>query len=104
MGERDYTEFTITAKNQPQKVGAVTVTLKGVNEKKNRANILLVVEDKPLEEKNRNINQPVFFYLSGTHQPQELVINKIGKNTISGYLSTPKTVSQPATAAAKSGQ
>jgi hypothetical protein len=106
QGERDYTEFTINAKNQPQKVGNVTVELKGVNEKKNRANILLVVEDKKIEEKNRNMNQPVFFYISGTHQPQELVINKIGKNTISGYLSTPKMNSQPAptAATAKSGQ
>jgi len=105
MGERDYTEFTVTGKNKPQKVGSVTVELKGVNEKKNRANVILVVEDKPIEEKNRNINQPIFFYISGTHQPQELVINKIGKNTISGYLSTPKMNSQPATAAsAKSGQ
>lgn len=104
MGERDYTEFTITGKNQPQKVGSVTVELKGVNEKKNRANVALTVEDKKIEEKNRNINQPIFFYLSGTHQPQELVINKIGKNTISGYLSTPKATAQPATAAAKSGK
>jgi hypothetical protein len=106
QGERDYTEFTINAKNQPQKVGNVTVELKGVNEKKNRANILLVVEDKKIEEKNSNMNQPVFFYISGTHQPQELVINKIGKNTISGYLSTPKMNSQPAATAAtaKSGQ
>ena len=106
QGERDYTEFTINAKNQPQKVGNVTVELKGVNEKKNRANIILVVEDKKIEEKNRNMNQPVFFYISGTHQPQELVINKMGKNTISGYLSTPKMNAQPAAtaASAKSGQ
>jgi chromosome segregation ATPase len=99
MGERDYIEFTITGKNKPQKIGNVTVELKGVNEKKNRANLNLVVEDKTLEEKNRNINSPIVFYPSGTHQAQELVINKIGKNTITGYLSTPKTGAQPATSA-----
>jgi hypothetical protein len=105
MGERDYVEFTISAKNQPQKVGNVTVELKGVNEKRNRANVVYIVEDKRYEEKNRNVNQPIFFYLSGTHQPEEIVINKIGKNTISGYLSVPKTSAQPATAAsAKSGK
>jgi uncharacterized membrane-anchored protein YhcB (DUF1043 family) len=106
MGERDYTEFTITGKNQPQKVGNVTVVLKGVNEKKNRSNFLYTVEDKTYEAKNANINAPLFFYLSGTHQPEEIVINKVGKNTISGYLSVPKAVSQPATAAAatKSGR
>ena len=107
QGERDYTEFTITGKNQPQKVGNVTVVLKGVNEKHNRSNIVYTVEDKSYEAKNANINTPLFFYMSGSHQPEELVINKVGKNTISGYLSVPKANSQaPATAAAttKSGR
>jgi hypothetical protein len=104
MGERDYIEFTIAGKNQPQKVGNVTVELKGVNEKRNRANVVVVLEDKKLEEKNRNINSPIIIYPSGTHQAYEVVINKIGKNSISGYLSVPKAGAQPATSAAsKSG-
>ena len=104
QGERDYIEFTITGKNQPQKVGNVTVVLKGVNEKKNRSNVVYTVEDKSYEAKNANINAPLFFYLSGTHQPEELVINKVGKNTISGYLSIPKanTPATPAASATKS--
>src|SRR5271156_1084589 len=89
-GERDYVEFTIAGKNQPQKVGNVTVELKGVNEKRNRANVVLTVADKQLEEKNRNINAPIIFYPSDGHLAEELVINKVGKNTISGYLSVPK--------------
>jgi hypothetical protein len=105
QGERDYIEFTINGKNQPQKVGNVTVELKGVNEKKNRSNLVYTVEDKRYEEKNSNVNTPIFFYTSGSHLPQEIVINKVGKNTISGYLSIPKANSQPATAAsAKSGR
>jgi chromosome segregation ATPase len=32
LGERDYVEFTIAGKNKPQKVGNLTVELKGVNE------------------------------------------------------------------------
>lgn len=105
MGERDYVEFTIAGKNQPQKVGNVTVELKGVNEKRNRANIVVVLEDKRVEEKNRNINSPIILYPTGSRAPhaEELVINKIGKNTISGYLSMPKSGAQPATSASKSG-
>jgi type II secretory pathway pseudopilin PulG len=99
QGERDYTEFTITGKNQPQKVGNVTIVLKGVNEKKNRSNLVYTIEDKSYEAKNTNVNTPLFFYTSGSHQPEELVINKVGKNTISGYLSVPKANAQPATAA-----
>jgi vacuolar-type H+-ATPase subunit I/STV1 len=104
QGERDYIEFTITGKDQPQKVGNVSVELKGVNEKKNRSSLFYTIEDKRYEAKNANINSPLFFYLSGTHQPEELVINKVSKNTISGYLSIPKANSQPVTAATKSGR
>ena len=104
QGERDYIEFTITGKNQPQKVGNTTIELKGVNEKKNRSNVVYTVEDKKYEAKNANINTPIFFYPAGTHQPEEIVINKVGKNTISGYLSVPKANSQPVTAATKSGR
>lgn len=106
MGERDYIEFTIAGKNKPQKIGNITVELKGVNEKHNRANIVVVLEDKKLEEKNRNINSPVILYPTGQRQAEELVINKIGKNTITGYLSTPKSAGQTSTSAStdKSGK
>ncbi len=81
----------------------LTVELKGVNEKHNRANIVVVLEDKKIEERNRNINSPIVIYPSGAHQAEEVVINKIGKNTISGYVSMPKSGAQPATSASKSG-
>lgn len=103
LGERDYTEFTITGKNRPQKIANVTLELKGVNEKHNQFNLAMTVEDKRFEKKNRAANEPIFFYLSGTHIPEEVVINKIGKNTISGYVSIPKANAQGSEAATKSG-
>ncbi|GAC1630166.1 MAG: hypothetical protein NVS9B14_00430 [Candidatus Acidiferrum sp.] len=103
LGERDYIEFTVTGKNKPQKVGNVTVELKGVNEKKGQYTLNLTAEDRQLQKKNRAINEPVFFYLHGTKIPQELVVNKVGKDTISGYVSIPKANSQPAPAASNSG-
>jgi chromosome segregation ATPase len=103
LGERDYVEFTIVGKNKPQKVGNVTVELKGVNEKRNQFSAAMTVEDKQFEKKNRAMNEPIFFYTSGTHIPEEIVINKVGKNTISGYVSIPKANSQTASATTKSG-
>jgi hypothetical protein len=103
LGERDYIEFTITGKNQPQKVGNVTVVLKGVNEKRNQFTASMTVEDKLFEKKNRAMNEPIFFYTSGTHIPEEIVVNKVGKNTISGYVSIPKANSQVASTGTKSG-
>ena len=104
LGERDYIEFTIVGRNKPQKVGNVTVELKGINEKHNQFSAAITIEDRRFDKKNRAMNEPIFFYLSGTHIPEEVVVNKIGKNTISGYLSIPKANSQTAAAAAaKSG-
>ena len=99
MGERDYVEFTIADKNKPQKVGNVTVELRSVNPKRNQYSVVMVVEDKRFEKKNRAVNEPVFFYTTGTHLPEELVINKVGKNQISGYVSIPKANNQQAAAA-----
>jgi uncharacterized protein (DUF2141 family) len=104
LGERDYVEFTISGKNKPQKIGNVTVTLKGVNEKRNQYSVAMTAEDKQFEKKNRAMNEPVFFYISGTHIPEEIVVNKVGKDTISGYISIPKANSQTSASATKSGK
>jgi hypothetical protein len=103
LGEREYVEFSIAGKNKPQKVGNVTVELKGVNEKKGQYSVNLTAEDRQLQKKNRAINEPIFFYLHGTKIPQELVINKVGKDTVSGYVSIPKANSAPAAATSTSG-
>src|ERR1700737_4117399 len=103
LGERDYIEFTVSGKNKPQKVGNVTVELKGVNQKRNQYSVTMVVEDKRFEKKNRALNEPVFFYISGTRLPEELVINKVGKDQVSGYVSIPKANSQTAANASTSG-
>src|SRR5207248_924173 len=71
LGERDYVEFTIVGRNKPQKVGNVTVELKGVNEKRNQFSAAVTIEDKQFEKKNCAMNEPIFFYLSGTHIPIE---------------------------------
>ena len=96
LGEREYVEFTITGKNKPQKVGNVTVELKNVNQKRNQFSVAMTVEDKRFDKKNRALNEPIFFYTSGTKLPEELVINKVAKDTVSGYISVPKANSQPA--------
>jgi hypothetical protein len=103
LGERDYVEFKVDGKNKPVKVGNVTVELKGVNEKNNRFTVAMTVEDKKFEKKNRAMNEPIFFYTSGARYPEEMVINKVGKNIVSGYVSMPKANAQPATTSSTSG-
>jgi len=104
LGERDYVEFTIAGKNKPQKVGNVTVELKGVNEKKYQYSVAMTVEDKRFDKKNRALNEPIFFYTSGTKIPEEIVINKVSKDTISGYVSVPKANTTAQTTSSTSGR
>jgi len=92
LGERDYVEFTVAAKNTPQKVGDITIELKGTDPKKNQCNLALIVDDKRTEKRNRGVNEPIFFYEHGSHRPTEVVINQVEKNKISRYLSTPTAV------------
>lgn len=102
LGEREYIEFTIAGKNKPQRVGNVTVELRGVNPSRNQFTVALIVGDKRFEKKNRAVNEPIFFYTAGTRLPQELVINKVDKNQISGYVSVPKANLQQQTPVASS--
>ena len=91
LGERDYIEFTIQRRSRPQKIGSVEVQLRSTNTKKNQFTINVLADDKSFEKKNRSVNEPIFFYTSGSRQTLELVVNKVTRNSASGYLSAPKS-------------
>jgi hypothetical protein len=90
LGERDYIEFTIDAKNKPQKVGAFVVELRGTNPNKRRYNVSLIVDDARIDKKNLPINEPIFFHQGTDRRPLELVVNSVGKDKVTGYISVPK--------------
>ncbi|HYI96644.1 MAG TPA: hypothetical protein VEX68_24090 [Bryobacteraceae bacterium] len=90
LGERNYFEFTINKSKEPRRVGDVAVILKKADPKKNRFTIELVADDKRVEKKDKNLNEPVQFYVSKARQPYELVVNEVKKDQIVGYLSAPK--------------
>lgn len=88
--DRDYFEFTLARKNTKQKVGMVTIELTKTNPKKNQFTVNLYADDKKIERKDKAINEPVYFYVQGASNALELVVNKLGKDNIAGYVSTPK--------------
>lgn len=93
IGTRDYFEFSLVKKGSKERMGNVTLELRGVNVKKSQYSVALYADDKRYEKKNRSANEPIFFYLRGTRQPMELVINEVSKDKITGYLSVPKSLS-----------
>jgi hypothetical protein len=90
-GERNYFDIKLAKTKQPQRVGDITLLLKNTDPKKNKYTVQVMADDKLTEKKDKNINEPVQFYTTkGGRIPYEIVINKVDKNMIVGYLATPK--------------
>jgi chromosome segregation ATPase len=100
LGDRNIYEFTLSKKAGPQRVGDIQVALKKADVKRNRYTMEVVADDKRVEKKDRGMNEPVQFYVaSKARQPYEIVVNQVSKDTVVGYLSTPKvTISRADTA------
>jgi hypothetical protein len=90
LGERNYFEFDLGKTKQPQRIGPVSIRLRGANEKRNRFTIELWADDKRIEKKDKTLLEPVQFYVQGSRMPYELVVNQLTKDHIVGYISTPK--------------
>src|SRR6266446_2338019 len=96
-GDRNYYEFKIAKGKTAQKVGPVQVTLNKVDPKKSKYTVTVFVDDRSIEKKDKTAGEPVQFYVRGGSRmpPYEFVVFEVGKNQITGYLSTPKDLSAP---------
>ena len=90
LGERNYYEFSIRKSKELNRVGDVGLLLKKADPKKNRFTIEVMADDKKVEKKDRNTNEPIQFYVAKARSPYEIVVNQVNKDQISGYISTPK--------------
>jgi phage shock protein A len=90
LGERNYSEFTITKGKQFTKVADIMVELKKADPKHHKFTISITADDATVDKKDRNINEPIQFYTKKARQPYEIVVNEVRKDTIVGYLATPK--------------
>ena len=103
LGERNYYEFDLTRTKQPQRVGSIQIKLRRADQKRNRFTIDVWADDKRIEKKNKTLLEPIQFYVIGSRQPYEIVVNKLERNRIAGYLATPKVQQRRTTTASASG-
>jgi hypothetical protein len=91
-GERDFVEFDIKKgkKNEMQRVGDIRLELRNADTKKQRYTLAIQVDDSKLEKKDKLVNEPVQFLVGRNQLRYEIVVNKVEKDRIIGYLSTPK--------------
>jgi cell division protein FtsB len=91
-GDRNYYEFTVQKTKTPQRVGPVQINLSKVDQKKAKYTMVVFVDDRSIEKKDKTAGEPVQFYVKGASRmaPYEIVVFDVGKNQITGYLATPK--------------
>lgn len=91
LGDRTISEFTLSRSDGMVKVGDIQLRLVRTVPKRNMYSLLVNADDKTIEKHNKNTNEPVQFYVtSRAHQPYEIVVNEVSKQTVKGYLAAPK--------------
>ena len=99
-GERNYYQFNLVrggkdkdkdASRKPQRVGDIAIKIVSLDSKRNKYTITVLADDKTVEKKDKSINEPVqFLTAKGGRTPYELVVNTVNKDSLVGYLATPK--------------
>ncbi len=100
-GDRQYYEFNLVKGAKAQAISTVKLQLKKTDPKRGKYTLDVTADDKTIEKKDRNQNEPVQFYTGRDHMLYELVVWTVDKKKITGYLSTPKNAPVPITATAQ---
>jgi hypothetical protein len=91
-GERDFFEFDIRKgkKDVFTRVADIQMELKKTDNKRQKYDVVIQVDDSRLEKKERTANEPVQFLVGRDKLRYELVVNLVDKDRIRGYVSAPK--------------
>jgi chromosome segregation ATPase len=94
-GDRNYYEFTLV-KGLKKQVGTVSLVLNRADSKRSRYTVTVFSDDKQYEKKDKSLNEPLQFYSGKEPLLFEIVVNNVSaKNTVTGYLSSPKGAPEP---------
>ncbi|MBI1353065.1 MAG: hypothetical protein GC160_01880 [Acidobacteria bacterium] len=90
QNERAVTPFQLDKSKERTRVDDVHIRLKSVDVGKNRYTVEILADDKVIVQKDKYLNEPVEFYVTGADRPYEIVVTGIEKDKVSGHLSKPK--------------
>ena len=96
LNDRNIYDFKLTKSKQPQHVGPVQIVLHSTDPKRYKFDMTVIADDKSIDKKDRNVDEPMQFYVRGVRAPYELVVMEVTKTGVNGYLSTPKETGGPA--------
>ena len=89
-GERSYFEFDLTKSKQFQRVGPLTLSLRHTDTKHKNYDLQMMVDDNQLTKKHVNLYEPIWIHTENDSQPVQVVVNRVDKNLVHGYVSAPK--------------
>jgi len=89
-GDRNYAEFTLHKGDKPVVLATVKLQLKKADQKHGKYTMNVMSDDRTIEKKDKSMMEPVQFYTGKDPVLYEIVVNNVEKNTVSGYLSSPK--------------
>lgn len=102
-GERSYFEFDLTKSKQFQRVGPVSLSLRKADTKHKSYDVNLIVDDNDLSKKKVNLYEPIWIHTENEAQPVQIVVNRVEKNQVHGYVSAPKYKPSDLAAAGSTG-
>jgi hypothetical protein len=88
LGERESFEFDISKSSAPADttVAGIRIRLTRTDVRKGKYNMVLHVDDREIEKKDRTLGEPVQFLVGPERQRYELVVTDVGRDRIRGYL------------------
>jgi hypothetical protein len=89
-GERDYFEFDAAKSKKFQRTGPLSISLRKADAKHSHVDLVVLFNDREISKKSVNLYEPVWIYQEQNAQPVQVVVNKIDKDKVHGYVSAPK--------------
>jgi hypothetical protein len=89
-GERLYFEFDLSKSKSFEREGPIQVSLRKADSKHQSYDLMMLVDDHELSKKKVDLYEPIWLHQGDMPQPVQIVVNKIDKDHIHGYVSAPK--------------
>jgi hypothetical protein len=89
-GERLYFEFDLSKSKSFEREGPIQVSLRKADSKHQSYDLMMLVDDHELSKKKVDLYEPIWLHQGDMPQPVQIVVNKIDRDHIHGYVSAPK--------------
>ncbi len=71
-------------------MNGISILLKRADQSSRKYTLEVISDDQRVQKRDKTVNEPVQFYVARKKQPYEIVVNRVAKDEITGYLATPK--------------